>query len=178
MSNTMVAIATAAKNWADLRTRTGKSLSVLIDTLISSGTKVGFNTAVDKVYNETATAVRDGIALSMGKRAYALFHTDSKDLSKVEGTGKYAGCKTEAQDRTYVIKQVGSRMNKVNGALSKRLNGDKKGADQNTTDDFTKLLELAVTSDKKLGKIENAKFDVIEAKEALALYITILNTKI
>ena len=174
----MSAIATAAKNWADLNTRTAKSLSLLIDTLVASGTKVGFNTAVDKVYNETATAVRDGIALSMGKRAYSLFHSDSKDLSKVEGTGKYAGCKTEAQDRTYVIKQVGSRMNKVNGALGKRLNGDKKGPDQNKTDDTTFCQEKITLIYKRATKSESMSCDVVELLAKLDELQKILNTKI
>tara|TARA_R110000796_G_scaffold214560_1_gene330502 strand:- start:24 stop:617 length:594 start_codon:yes stop_codon:yes gene_type:complete len=96
-----------------------------------------------------------------------------------DGSGKTKYEPSAWGTRKYWQQQVSTKMGQFKTSYEKYLGVDKsKGADQNKTDDFTKLLELAVTSDKKLAKIEDAKFDVIEAKEALAKYITILNTKI
>ena len=177
------AITTAAKDWDKHNLVAGKSMDNLLDLIISQGAKVGFNLAVAKegrtaIYSPLCEAIREGVALNRGKRFYALYHAKTEDLSSDKGTGQYTNCDTERKDKKNAVQQVGSRLCKVDNALGKRLNGDKKGPDQKKTDDFTKLLELAVTSDKKLAKIEDAKFDVIEAKEALAKYITILNTKI
>ena len=96
-----------------------------------------------------------------------------------DGSGKTKYEPSAWGTRKYWQQQVSTKMGQFKTSYEKYLGVDtSKGADQKKTDDFTKLLELAVTSDKKLAKIEDAKFDVIEAKEALAKYITILNTKI
>ena len=95
---------------------------------------------------------------------------------QIEGTKMY---RPEAESlRNGIVEGMGKMAYYVFTADPKELTKDQMTARRSVIDPHTKLLELAVTSDKNLDKIEDAKFDVLEAKEALAKYITILNTKI
>jgi len=169
-AKTLNAIRHAGKTYQILENKTATSKKVVVDMLFKNKIPVGFNKQIEgtKMYRPEAESLRNGIVEGMGKMAYYVFTADPKDLTKDQMTA-----------RRSVIGDVGSVMSKFNNALAERYDptAKKKGAD-NRVDPHTKLLELAVTSDKNLDKIEDAKFDVLEAKEALAKYITILNTKI
>jgi hypothetical protein len=177
------AITTAAKDWDKHNLVAGKSMDNLLDLIISQGAKVGFNLAVAKegrtaIYSPLCEAIREGVALNRGKRFYALYHAKTEDLSSDKGTGQYTNCDTERKDKKNAVQQVGSRLCKVDNALGKRLNGDKKGPDQKKTDDQTFCQERVIAMIKRLEKSDNAPFDVIEALTQLVKLQETLSVKI
>tara|TARA_R110000823_G_scaffold301833_1_gene422909 strand:- start:99 stop:635 length:537 start_codon:yes stop_codon:yes gene_type:complete len=173
-AKTLTAIRHAGKTYQILNRKTATAKSVVVDMLFQNKVPEGFNKKIEledssKVYTPEAESLRNGVAEGMGKMAYYVFTADPKDLTKDQMTA-----------RRGVIGNVGSVMSKFNNALAERYDpkAKQKGADQNKTDDFTKLLELATTSLKRLEKSEDMPCDVIKAIEALGVYIAILNTKI
>jgi len=180
------AITTASKNWDDASVQSSNGMQNLLDLIIPEGAKVGFNLAVTKegrtaIYSSLCEAVREGVVLNRSKndkRYYALYHANVDDLSKEKGTGTFKGCKTEQQDKKYVVQQVGTRLCKVNNALATRLNGDKKGADQKKTDDTTFCQEKITLIYKRATKSESMSCDVVELLAKLDELQKILNTKI
>ena len=96
-----------------------------------------------------------------------------------DGSGKAKYEPSAHGTRKYWQQQVSTKMGQFKTSYEKYLGVDtSKGADQNKTDDFTKLLELAITSLKRLERSEDMPCDVIKAIEALGVYIAVLNTKI
>ncbi len=178
------AITTASKNWDDASIKSSNGMQNLLDLIIPEGAKVGFNLAVAKegrtaIYSPLCEAIREGVVLNRSKndkRYYALYHANVADLSKEKGTGTFKGCKTEQQDKKYVVQQIGSRVSKVNDALKTRLEGGKKGANKRV-DDKTACQEKITWLTKRAKKSDTLKCDVVEFLAKLDELQKILNTK-
>ena len=179
------AITTASKNLDNASIKSTTAMQNLLDLIIPEGAKVGFNLAVAKegrtaIYSPLCEAVREGVVLNrsenVDKKYYALYHANVDDLSKEKGTGTFKGCKTEQQDKKYVVQQIGSRVSKVNDALKTRLEGGKKGANKKT-DDKTFCQENITKIRKRAKKSDTLKCDVVEFLAKLDELQKILNTK-
>ena len=159
MSNEMSnVIAAAAKKWSSDVTKTGASMSVLIDALVAEGATMACFDVPAK--GESAHHVRiacdAGVLASYGVAAVRLQATTTKDLSD----------KDKATKR-YNQQQVGSRRAKIAKALDARLNPVAKGPVARK-DDNEWFAAWWAEGLKRAQSSEKLKCDAVELTDWLA----------
>ena len=158
MLNHIETIAIAAKKWSSDITKTGASLSILLDALVAEGaTLENFKApAKGEEAHPTRMACDAGILASYGVGAVKIQATTTKDLSD----------KDKATKR-YNQQQVASRRAKIAKALDARLNPVERGPTPRKPDhEF--LIEWLATGKKRVESSEGAgKIDLVEMAEWL-----------
>tara|TARA_R110000824_G_scaffold48359_1_gene136573 strand:- start:62 stop:553 length:492 start_codon:yes stop_codon:yes gene_type:complete len=151
-------IQTAAKKWSNDVTKSGASMSVLLDALIAEGaTLESFKApAKGEEANPTRKACDAGVLASYGVGAVKIQATTTKDLSD----------KDKATKR-YNQQQVASRRAKIAKALDARLNPVDKGPTPRKADDKF-LREWLALGVKRVETSDGAgDLDLVEMKEWL-----------
>jgi len=87
-----------------------------------------------------------------------------------------AASKAAYGTKRYIQQQVGLYRSRIKSAHKAALGGNKRGPDQNRTDDKTFCLERVAAMQKRLQKADKAAFDITQALHYLTAFEKALNT--